>query len=136
LAAARNFQLRSSITPDALPIMGDRIQLQQVLLNLVVNGIDAMSDTRSEERIISIRTWRVENFAELSVSDRGPGIPKNKLKEVFEPFFTSKAEGMGMGLSIARTIVEAHNGQIWADNGGNGGALFWIRLPIARDTTQ
>jgi signal transduction histidine kinase len=136
LAIARNFQLRSLITPDALPIMGDRVQLQQVILNLVVNGVDAMSGTRSEERIISIRTWRVENFAELSVSDRGPGIPEGKLKEIFEPFFTSKAEGMGMGLSIARSIVEAHNGQIWAENGGNGGALFWIRLPITHDTTQ
>jgi signal transduction histidine kinase len=136
LAIARDFQLRSSITPDALPIVGDRIQLQQVILNLVVNGIDATSGTRSDERIISIRTWRVENFAELSVSDRGSGIPEGKLKEIFEPFFTSKAEGMGMGLSIARTVVEAHNGRIWAENGGNGGALFWIRLPIAHDTAQ
>ena len=64
------------ITPDALPILGDRIQLQQVILNLVVNGIDAMKDTPSENRIISIRTSRVENFAELSVSDRGQAFPK------------------------------------------------------------
>ena len=69
-----------------------------------------MKDTPSENRIISIRTSRVENFAQLSVSDRGLGIPEDKLKEVFEPFFTSKAEGMGMGLSIARTIIEAHMG--------------------------
>ena len=132
LAVARDVQLRSLITPDPLPILGDRIQLQQVILNLIVNGIDAMSATPSEERIINIRTWRVENFAELSVSDRGPGIPEGKLTEVFEPFFTSKAEGMGMGLSIARTIVEAHNGQISAENEpGNAGAVFWIKLPIA-----
>ena len=110
LAVGRKVEMVSVITPDALPILGDRIQLQQVILNLVVNGIDAMRDTPSENRIISIRTSRVENFAELSVSDRGPGIPEDKLKEVFEPFFTSKAEGMGMGLSIARTIVEAHKG--------------------------
>ena len=110
LAVGRKFEMVSVITPDALPILGDRIQLQQVILNLVMNGIDAMKDTPSENRIISIRTSRVENFAELSVSDRGPGIPEDKLKEVFEPFFTSKAEGMGMGLSIARTIIEAHNG--------------------------
>jgi signal transduction histidine kinase len=118
------------ITPDALPILGDRIQLQQVILNLVANGIDAMKDTPSENRIISIRTSRVEEFAELSVSDLGPGIPEDKIKEVFEPFFTSKAEGMGMGLSIARTIVEAHNGQIWAENRDHGGATFRIRLPL------
>ena len=110
LAVGRKFEMVSVITPDALPILGDRIQLQQVILNLVMNGIDAMRDTPSENRIISIRTSRVEKFAQLSVSDRGSGIPEDKLNAVFEPFFTSKAEGMGMGLSIARTIIEAHNG--------------------------
>jgi signal transduction histidine kinase len=127
----RKVELTSLITQNALPILGDHIQLQQVILNLVVNGIDAMRDTPSENRIISIRTSRVEKFAELSVSDRGPGIPENKLKEVFEPFFTSKAEGMGMGLSIARTIIEAHQGLIWAKNQDHGGASFRIRLPLA-----
>jgi C4-dicarboxylate-specific signal transduction histidine kinase len=76
LAVGRKVELVSVITPDALPILGDRIQLQQVILNLVVNGIDAMKDTPSENRIISIRTSRVENFAELSVSDRGRAFPK------------------------------------------------------------
>jgi signal transduction histidine kinase len=132
LAVARKVELTSVIKQNALPILGDRIQLQQVILNLVVNGIDAMKDTPAENRIISIRTSRVENSAELSVSDRGPGIPEDKLKEVFEPFFTSKAEGMGMGLSIARTIVEAHNGQIWAKNRDHGGASFRIKLPLVR----
>ena len=132
LAVGRKVELLSVITPDALPILGDRIQLQQVILNLVVNGIDAMKDTPSENRIISIRTSRVEKFAELSVSDRGPGIPEDKLKEVFEPFFTSKAEGMGMGLSIARTIIEAHDGLISAKNRDHGGASFRIRLPLVR----
>ena len=123
----------SVITPEALPILGDRVQLQQVILNLVMNGIDAMKDTPAENRIISIRTSRVENFAQLSVSDRGQGIPEDKLKEVFEPFFTSKAEGMGMGLSIARTIIEAHNGVISAKNRDHGGASFRIRLPLVRE---
>jgi signal transduction histidine kinase/ABC-type uncharacterized transport system substrate-binding protein len=130
LAAARKVELTSLITQNALPILGDRIQLQQVILNLVVNGIDAMRDTPQENRIISIRTARVEKFAQLSVSDLGPGIPEDKLKEVFEPFFTSKADGMGMGLSIARTIIEAHNGQISAKNRDHGGASFRIRLPL------
>ncbi len=133
LAVARKVELVSVITPDALPILGDRIQLQQVILNLVVNAIDAMADMASENRTISIRTSRVEKFAELSVSDRGPGIPEDKLKKVFEPFFTSKAEGMGMGLSIARTIVEAHHGLIWAKNRDHGGASFQIRLPLCND---
>jgi signal transduction histidine kinase len=130
LAVARKVELVSVITPDALPILGDRIQLQQVILNLAVNGIDAMRDTPSENRVIAIRTSRVEKFAELSVSDCGPGVPEDKIKQVFEPFFTSKAEGMGMGLSIARTITEAHNGQIWAEN-QPGGATFGIKLPLS-----
>jgi len=130
LAIARKVKLVTVIKPAALPILGDRIQLQQVILNLVVNGIDAMKDTPTENRIISIRASCVEKFAELSVSDRGPGIPEDKLKEVFEPFFTSKAEGMGMGLSIARTIVEAHHGLISAKNRDHGGATFRIRLPL------
>ena len=130
LAVGRKVELVSVITRDALPILGDRIQLQQVILNLVANGIDAMKDTSTENRIISIRTSRVEKFAELSVSDLGPGIPEDKLKEVFEPFYTSKAEGMGMGLSIARTIIEAHQGLISARNLVHGGASFRIRLPL------
>ena len=130
LAVGRNFEMFSVITPEALPVLGDRIHLQQVILNLVVNGIDAMNDMPSENRIISIRTSRLENFAELSVSDRGPGIPEEKLRQVFEPFFTSKAEGMGMGLSIARTIIEAHQGQILATNRCHGGASFRIKLPL------
>jgi signal transduction histidine kinase len=130
LAIARKVELVSVIILDTLPILGDHIQLQQVILNLVVNGIDAMKDAPTENRTITIRTSRVENFADLSVSDRGPGIPEDKLKEVFEPFFTSKAEGMGMGLSIARTIIEAHHGQIWAKNRDHGGASFRIKLPL------
>ena len=132
LAVARKIELANLITQNALPILGDRIQLQQVILNLLVNGIEAMRDTPAGTRIISIRTSRVEKFAELSVSDRGPGIPEDKLKEVFEPFYTSKAEGMGMGLSIARTITEVHDGLIWAKNRNHGGASFRIRLPLVQ----
>jgi signal transduction histidine kinase len=131
LAVARKVELGRLITPTALPIVGDRIQLQQVILNLVINAIDAMSGATGENRIVTLRTSRVENFAELSVSDHGPGIPLDKLKDVFEPFFTTKVEGMGMGLSIARTIVEAHNGQIFAVNEPGAGAVFRVRLPIA-----
>src|SRR5467141_1692498 len=130
LAIARKVELISLITQNKLPILGDRIQLQQVILNLVVNGIDAMKDAPTENRIISIRTSRIEQFAELSVSDLGPGIPEDKLKEIFDPFFTSKAEGMGMGLSIARTIIEAHHGLISAKNRDHGGASFRIKLPL------
>jgi signal transduction histidine kinase len=130
LAFARKVQLGSSLTPVALPIIGDRIQLQQVIINLLVNAMDAMADTPIEDRKINIWTSCTENFAELSISDNGPGIPADRLKEVFEPFFTSKAQGMGMGLPIARTIVEAHKGQISAENQHGVGALFRIRLPL------
>lgn len=132
LAVGRKVKLNSLITQNALPILGDRIQIQQVILNLVVNGIDSMSETPAENRVINIRTARAKGFAELSVSDRGHGIPEDKLKEVFEPFFTSKTEGMGMGLSIARTIIEVHHGEILAKNREHGGASFRIRLPLVQ----
>ena len=129
LAIARKVEL-VTITQNALPILGDRIQLQQVILNLIMNGIDAMKDTPADNRSINIRISRVEKSAELSVSDRGPGIPEDELKKVFEPFYTNKSGGMGMGLSIARTIIEAHNGQIWAQNRSHGGASLRIRIPL------
>jgi C4-dicarboxylate-specific signal transduction histidine kinase len=132
LAIGRKVELVNVITPKELPILGDRIQLQQVILNLVVNGIDAMKGTPGENRVINIRTSRHETFAELSVSDRGSGIPEGNLKEVFDPFFTSKAEGMGMGLSISRTIIEAHHGLISAKNRDHGGASFRVKLPLVQ----
>ena len=133
LAVARKVELDSFVAPDALPITGDRIQLQQVILNLVVNAMDAMANMPSGSRKIIIRTSRTDNnFAELSISDSGPGIPADSLKGIFEPFFTTKAKGMGMGLSIARTIVEAHNGRIWAEHHPCTGALFCIRFPLER----
>jgi signal transduction histidine kinase len=131
LAIAREVDLTSFVAPTPLPIQGDLIQLQQVILNLIVNAMDAMSGMPSAERRIAISTARDDNFAELSVSDAGPGIPVERLKEVFEPFFTTKPQGMGMGLSIARTIVEAHGGQISAENRAGRGAAFRIRLPLA-----
>ncbi len=83
-------------------------------------------------RQLAIWTARRDDFAEVAISDNGPGIPFDRLKDVFEPFFTTKAHGMGMGLSIARTIIEAHNGTISAHNQARGGALFRIRLPLRK----
>jgi signal transduction histidine kinase len=129
LTVARDIALTGP-APEPLPIQGDGIQLQQVIINLVVNAMDAMAETAGS-RSIAIRTARDAGFAELSVTDSGPGIAREKLGKVFDPFFTSKAEGMGMGLSIARTIVEAHQGQMWAENQAGSGASFRIRLPLA-----
>lgn len=131
-AVRRKVDLRSTIGPAPLPIMGDRIQLEQVIINLIVNAIDAMSDTPAREREITIFARRRDEFAEVMIANSGPGLPPDKLQEVFQPFFTTKGDGgMGMGLSIARTIVEAHNGKIWADHGAGGGAVFRIKLPPA-----
>jgi signal transduction histidine kinase len=130
LARERKVELLSVMTPDPLPILGDRIQLQQVILNLALNAMDAIREMPSRNRTIRIRTSLTEGFAELSVSDRGPGIPEDRLRRVFDPFFTTKADGMGMGLSIARTIIEAHNGQISAANRNDGGTSFRVKLPL------
>jgi len=130
LAIAREVDLMALTAPTPLPIRGDQIQLQQVILNLIINAMDAMSGMPSAERRIKVSTARDGNFACLSVSDVGPGIPGDQLKHIFEPFFTTKPQGMGMGLSIARTIVEAHGGQLSAENLAGRGAAFHITLPL------
>ena len=134
LSIAREVNLSGFTAPMSLPIRGDPIQIQQVIVNLIVNAMDAMSKVPKAQRRVTVDTARADNFAEVSVSDTGPGIPSQKLKEVFEPFFTTKAQGMGMGLSIARTIVEAHNGRIWAENKAGSGAVFRVSLPLVNLT--
>jgi len=132
LAMLRGVDLSVLVAPMPVPVEGDSIQLQQVILNLIVNAMDAMSKQPRAERKVMVRTARADNFAEVSVSDNGPGIPPDKVKAVFEPFFTTKPQGMGIGLSIARTIIEAHDGSIWAENQAEGGAVFYVRLPLAQ----
>lgn len=130
LAHGRNVDISGEIASDPVPVRGDRVQLQQVILNLVMNAIEAMKDMPSESRSIKVRTSRDERSAELSVSDSGPGISEDKLEQVFAPFFTTKEDGMGMGLSIARTIIDAHHGEIVAENRNEGGVTFRVRLPL------
>jgi signal transduction histidine kinase len=130
LAIARQVQVRDVLAQVPLLIMGDSTQLQQVLLNLIVNALDATADKPTSERVITVRTERSEGWIEFSTSDSGPGIPPDKLKEVFEPFFSTKPSGMGMGLSIAKTIVQSHGGTIVAQNQTRGGATISIRLPV------
>ena len=113
-------------------VMGDPVQLQQVLLNLVVNACDAMTDCDTPERRLLVRTG-MENGSSavrVSVTDRGGSIPKEKMEQVFEPFFTTKAKGMGLGLSVCRTIISAHRGKLWATNNPDCGATFHFSLPI------
>jgi signal transduction histidine kinase len=136
-ASARRVTLNTSLTSQAPRISGDRIQLQQVILNLVMNGMDAIGSAGSRDRHIVGRTRVVGGIlAEVSIEDSGPGIPIDKAKKIFEPFFTTKAAGMGMGLSIARTIIESHRGEIWAHNQSEGGAVFRFTLPLVRGGTH
>lgn len=131
-ASSRDVVLSSAMSTKVVPVKGDRVQLQQVILNLVVNAMDAMANGSARERKITGRTMMVNGVAEVSIADCGPGIPSDKLPHLFEPFFTTKEHGMGMGLSIARTIVEAHGGRIWAENQTAGGAVFRLSLPLAQ----
>jgi signal transduction histidine kinase len=130
-AVERKVDIRCTLAASPLYIMGDSIQLQQIVINLIVNAIDAMSDIPASERQIRIWSARRDKFAEVTVADIGPGIPPDKLKEVFQPFFTTKGHGMGLGLSIVRSIIEAHNGTISLESEVGEGAMFRIRLPLA-----
>ena len=112
-------------------VTGDPVQLQQVLLNLVVNACDTMADCTASERRLLIRT-ELENGSSavmVSVTDRGSSIPEEQLEQIFEPFFTTKTKGMGLGLSVCRTIINAHRGKLWATNNPDGGATFYLSLP-------
>jgi PAS domain S-box-containing protein len=115
--------------PDA---RGDRIQILQVLLNLVLNGMDAMNDLPPEERRLSIQTRHVDGVVRVSVRDTGVGIAPEHAAKLFEPFFTTKTSGLGMGLRICASIVGAHGGRVWADSPSGRGATFHFTLPMAR----
>jgi two-component system, LuxR family, sensor kinase FixL len=113
-------------------VTGDPVQLQQVLLNLMVNACDAMANGNTPERRLLIRTG-IENGSDavmVSVADLGSGISEGKMDQIFQPFFTTKAKGMGLGLSVCRTIIAAHRGKLWATNNADRGATFHFSLPI------
>ena len=133
-ALARRLKLEACVPADLPPVRGDRVHLQQVLLNLILNGMDALNGTNPENRLVSVSARLDETHSiEIAVSDTGHGIPLEKLQQVFDPFFTTKATGMGMGLPISRTIIKAHAGRLWAENNTGAGAVFRFTLPIAEE---
>ncbi|MES2126371.1 MAG: response regulator [Pseudomonadota bacterium] len=131
-ARMRKIVLSCELGEAALPVAADRIQLQQVLINLVLNGMDAMNETPEGERSIVVRSRLAgPDDVEVRVHDSGPGFA-GSLERVFESFFTTKPQGMGLGLSITAAIVAAHGGRIWAENEDDGGATVGFCLPLAK----
>jgi len=122
--------IQTELAADLPPVMGDRVQLQQVILNLLMNGIDATKAAANRSRELQVRSRR-ENKGEvlITVQDSGIGLDPELVEKVFDSFFTTKADGLGMGLSISRSIVESHGGHLWAVPGHSQGATFQFTLP-------
>jgi signal transduction histidine kinase len=128
--ASHGAALRMDLHSDVPPVAGDKVQLQQVVINLVVNGIQAMAGTIGREISLTIRSRRRQgNRVLVSVIDNGTGIDPRHLDTLFDAFFTTKPAGMGMGLSICRSIIEAHGGEVGASNNPDFGATFHFTLP-------
>jgi len=124
--------LHTDLTAGEQPVLGDRVQLQQVLLNLIMNGIQAMVDVTDHRRELTVSVDRAEpDSVQVAVEDTGPGLDPAIAPRIFEPFFTTKSDGLGMGLSICRSIVEAHGGQLWASPRAPQGTAFHFTIPIA-----
>lgn len=119
------------------PVRGDRVQLQQVMLNLLLNAFDAMNDVPPVDRVVSV-TLKPESdgMVGVAVRDSGHGLTADKLNKIFKPFFTSKPQGLGLGLSISRSIIDMHRGRLWAENNIDRGATFHVTLPAGDATDQ
>ncbi|HYS18712.1 MAG TPA: ATP-binding protein [Candidatus Binatia bacterium] len=128
-ARRRGVTLQAELVASLPPIDADRVSLQQVMLNLMLNGMDAMDQLEARDRRLVVSTRRLDENVEVAVSDSGHGIPADRLPRLFDAFFTTKKEGLGLGLAIARSIVEAHGGRIWAEDHGGRGATFRLTLP-------
>jgi two-component system sensor kinase FixL len=124
---AKSTSIRLDLKPDLAMVKGDRVHLQQVLLNLITNALDAMTGRPSS--IMTIRsTMEAPDTVIVSVTDSGTGIDEAKMNDVFKPFYTTKKDGLGLGLAICRSIIEQHDGRIWAENNPAGGATFSFSL--------
>jgi signal transduction histidine kinase len=129
--SAREVRVPLYLGAEALTVDADRIQVQQVVLNLIINACQAMAELPASARVLTVRTFMRDGEAVLEVSDCGPGIEPQALPLLFNPFFTTKSDGLGMGLSICRSIVDCHQGRLWATNNAQQGAVFSMALPIS-----
>lgn len=127
---ARGVRVNHVLDTRALRVDADRVQVQQVVLNLIINACQAMADLPGHARVLTVRTFTLDGEAVLEVADCGPGIEPHVLPLLFTPFFTTKTDGLGMGLSICSSIIEGHQGRIWAANHDKAGAIFSIALPL------
>ena len=124
--------IRTDFMANSIPVEGDRVQLQQVVLNLILNAVEAMSSVEEGARELSIRTEQDQTGGVLvAVRDSGPGIDEH-FERVFDPFYTTKTSGLGMGLAICRSIIVAHGGRLWVDANEPRGAVFQFTLPTAQ----
>jgi PAS domain S-box-containing protein len=131
-AGQRGISIRTELAPELPHVRADRVQLQQVFLNLLLNGIDAINETNVKGDLTIKSQTNLENQVLISVSDTGIGLPPDRADKVFEAFFTTKAQGTGMGLSISRSIIESHGGRLWATGNPDRGATFQFTLPLER----
>src|SRR5213075_759131 len=129
-ATIRHVKLKVNLPAHLPAVRGDRVHLQQVLLNLILNGMDALNGNEDNRRVTVSARLAATRDIEISVSDTGHGITSEKLTKVFDPFFTTKPDGMGMGLPISRTIVESHGGRLWVESNNGSGATFRFTLPL------
>jgi two-component system, LuxR family, sensor kinase FixL len=132
--ALRHVSVRLELAPRLPRVRGDRVQLQQVVLNLVLNGLDAMQESAAGDRTLVLRTAKESSVAvRVAARDSGAGIDEADLDQIFHAFYTTKSAGLGMGLAIARSIVEAHGGRLTAENNPDGGATFSFTLPVGEE---
>ena len=123
--------VQTRLSEGLFPVHGDRVQLQQVVLNLLLNAVEAMGSVEAAPRDLLISTKQDRTGLLVAVRDSGPGIDPSHLERVFDAFYTTKSSGMGMGLSICRSIVDAHGGRLWAEANEPRGAIFQFNLPAA-----
>ncbi|WP_167338365.1 sensor histidine kinase [Paraburkholderia oxyphila] len=133
----RGVQVALEIADDLPVVRGDRVQLQQVVLNLLLNSFDAIRECSAADRVVTVRvSVQPDGAVCMMVSDRGQGLAVGQIDKVFKPFFTSKPQGLGLGLSISRSIVAGHGGRIWAENNPDRGATFYVTLPAENPEPQ